>query len=297
MADWPVTIALPIVLALIMFGLGLALTPADFARVVRYPRAAVIALTCQLAILPVLAFGLVVAVDPDPRLAVGVMLLAAAPGGATANLLSNLFRGDVALNVTLTAVNSVIAVVTMPLVANLALAYFAPAGTEQLGLQFTKVVQVFAIVLLPVGAGMLTRRLAPGFARGADRPVRLVSIGFLAALSVAAVIAERADAVAYLVDIGLVTLLLAAGSLGIGYWAPKAAGVPGPQAIACSMEIGIHNSALAMTIAIGVLDDLRMAIPAGVYAVVVLPVACAAGVLMSRAPARALPPARRGERT
>ncbi|MEV0251293.1 bile acid:sodium symporter family protein [Nocardia sp. NPDC050712] len=282
MDGWPVTVALPIALALIMFGLGLALRVADFARVVKYPKAVVVALSCQLVVLPLIAFGLVQLLGLAPQLAVGVLLLAASPGGATANLLSHLFHGDVALNVTLTAVNSVIAVVTLPLVTNFALEYFAPAGAGGLGLQFGKVLQVFLIVLVPVVAGMLTRRWAPRFAHAMDRPVRIGSLVFLALITVAALIAERANILDYVLQVGLVMVLFAVASLVIGYWAPTIAGVRHEQAIACSMEVGIHNSTLAMTIAISLLDDVRMAVPAGVYGVAMAPLALGAGLLMAR---------------
>ena len=132
------TVALPLALALVMFGLGLSLTLGDFARVGRQPKAVVIALALQLLVLPAVCFGLVLAFDLPPLLAVGLMLLAASPGGTTANLFSHLFRGDVALNITLTAVNSLIAVVTLPLITNLAIAYFDPADGGSLGLQFGK---------------------------------------------------------------------------------------------------------------------------------------------------------------
>src|SRR5688500_12078451 len=120
------SVALPVALALVMFGLGLSLTVGDFARVGRSPKAVLIALALQLLVLPALCFGLVLAFDLPPLLAVGMMLLAASPGGTTANLFSHLFRGDVALNITLTAVNSLIAVVTLPLITNLAIDWFDP---------------------------------------------------------------------------------------------------------------------------------------------------------------------------
>src|SRR3546814_14520884 len=125
-----------------MLGLGLSLTIAEFTRVRKQPKAVLVALVCQLLILPVICFGLVLLFQLPPVLAVGMMLLAASPGGTTANLFSHLFRGDVALNVTLTAVNSVIAVVTLPLITNFALGYFEPEDADgPLGLQFTKVLQ------------------------------------------------------------------------------------------------------------------------------------------------------------
>src|SRR6478735_7311513 len=120
------TVALPLALGIIMFGLGLSLTVDDFRRVAKAPRAVAVALGAQLLLLPLVCFGLVIALDLDPLLAVGMMLLAASPGGTTANLFSHLFRGDVALNITLTAVNSVIAVVTLPLVVNFAVGWFEP---------------------------------------------------------------------------------------------------------------------------------------------------------------------------
>ena len=163
------TIGLPVALGIIMFGLGLSLTIADFARVLKQPKAVIIALVCQLDPAPAICFGLVLAFQLPPVLAVGMMMLAASPGGTTANLYSHLFRGDVALNISLTAVNSVIAVVTLPLITNFAIWYFNPFD-DQLGMQWAKVVEVFAIVLLPVAAGMIVRRLWPAFAKAWTSP-------------------------------------------------------------------------------------------------------------------------------
>src|SRR4029453_6718457 len=126
-------VALPLALALVMFGLGLSLTVSDFARVGRQPKAVVIAWALQLLVLPVLCFGLVLAFDLPPLLAVGMLLLAASPGGPPANLFSPLFRGDVALNIPLTAVNSLVAVVTLPLITNVAIDYFDPDDGGSLG--------------------------------------------------------------------------------------------------------------------------------------------------------------------
>ncbi|MGW0040582.1 bile acid:sodium symporter family protein [Rhodococcus sp. NPDC003348] len=276
------TTALPIALAIIMFGLGLSLTVADFARVARHPKAVAIALACQLVVLPAIAFGLVLLFDLPPLLAVGMMLLAASPGGTTANLFSHLFRGDVALNVTLTAVNSVIAVVTLPLITNLAIDHFDPPEGGALGLQFAKVVQIFAIVLVPVAAGVWVRRVRPVFADRMDRPVRIGSAVVLALVIVGTVIAERENVGGYLADVGVVVLIFCLLSLTIGYFVPRAAGVTDRQSVACSMEIGIHNSTLAITIAISLLDSTRIAVPAAVYGVVMFPVAALFGWAITR---------------
>ncbi|MFB7026657.1 MULTISPECIES: bile acid:sodium symporter family protein [unclassified Streptomyces] len=277
------TVFLPLALAVIMFGLGLSLTLDDFRRVRRHPRAVVVAMFCQLLLLPALCLGLVVAFDLSPVLAVGMMLLAASPGGTTANLFSHLFGGDVALNVTLTAVNAVLAVVTLPIVTNLSLRYFEPAiGPDGLGLQFGKVLQVFALVLVPVAIGLAVRRRSETFARRMDRPVRRLSVVVLVAVIIGALVAERDDIVDHLLEAGPAALAFCVSSLTIGYFAPRLLKLGKRQSIACSMEIGVHNSAVAMTLAISVLGSVGLAVPAAVYGVLMYPVAALAGVLMTR---------------
>ncbi|SFT50510.1 bile acid:Na+ symporter, BASS family [Geodermatophilus amargosae] len=276
------TVALPAALAVIMFGLGLSLTVDDFVRVTRRPRAAVVALGLQLLVLPALCFGLVTAVGLEPVLAVGMVLLAASPGGTTANLFSHLFRGDVALNVSLTAVNSLLAVVTLPLVTNLAVTVFDPPGAGSIGLQFGKTVQVFAIVLVPVALGMLVRRSAPAFADRMDRPVRVLSALVLALVIAGTVVAERENVTGYLREVGLVALAFCALSLLIGFAVPRALGIGHRQAVACAFEIGVHNSTLAIAVAISVLGSVELAVPAAVYGVLMFPVAALVGWVITR---------------
>lgn len=275
-----ISIGLPIALAIIMFGLGLSLTVGDFRRVARSPKAVVVALVLQLLVLPLVAFGLVVAFDVDPLLAVGVMLLAASPGGTTANLFSHLFRGDVALNITLTAVNSVLAAVSIPLVTNLAISYFGAEG--ELGLQFSKVLQVVAIVLVPVAVGMFVRSRSRDFAERADRPVRIFSITVLVIVAVGALLGERANLGTYLEQLGVVTALFCLASLTIGYAGARLMRLNGPQSIATSMEVGIHNTTIALTIALSVLDNTEVAIAAAIYSVVMYVFAPIVGYVISR---------------
>ena len=275
-----ISIGLPIALAIIMFGLGLSLTVGDFRRVARSPKAVVVALVLQLLVLPLVAFGLVVAFDVDPLLAVGVMLLAASPGGTTANLFSHLFRGDVALNITLTAVNSVLAAVSIPLVTNLAISYFGAEG--ELGLQFSKVLQVVAIVLVPVAVGMFVRSRSRDFAERADRPVRIFSITVLVIVAVGALLGERANLGTYLEQLGVVTALFCLASLTIGYAGARLMRLNGPQSIATSMEVGIHNTTIALTIALSVLDNTEVAIAAAIYSVFMYVFAPIVGYVISR---------------
>ncbi|ANH38372.1 Sodium Bile acid symporter family protein [Nocardioides dokdonensis FR1436] len=275
-----ISVGLPVALAVIMFGLGLSLQVEDFRRVARSPRAVVVALTLQVLVLPLIAFGLVLLLDLDPLLAVGVMLLAASPGGTTANLFSHLFHGDVALNVTLTAINSVIAAFTIPLITNLAIGYFDADG--ELGLQVGKVLQVIAIVLVPVVIGMLVRRRSAGFAARADKPVRIFSIAVLVVVAVGALLGERENLPDYVRQVGLVTALFCAASLSLGYLGARMLRLDQPQAIASSMEVGIHNTTVALTIALSVLDSTEVAIPAAVYSVIMYVFATAFGFLLTR---------------
>ncbi len=275
-----ISIGLPIALAIIMFGLGLSLTPGDFRRVAKSPRAVVVALVLQILVLPAVAFGLVIAFNLDPLLAVGVMLLAASPGGTTANLLSHLFRGDVALNITLTAINSVLAAVSIPVITNLAISYFDADGT--LGLQFGKVLQVIAIVIIPVVLGMFVRSKSPGFATRADRPVRIFSIAVLAIVALGAIFGERDNILDYLQSVGAVTALFCLASLSLGYFVSRLLRLSKTQSIAASMEIGVHNTTIALTIALSVLDSVEVAIPAAIYSVFMYILAPAFGFLISR---------------
>ncbi|XMN10136.1 bile acid:sodium symporter family protein [Streptomyces griseobrunneus] len=275
-----ITTGLPIALAIIMFGLGLSLTTDDFRRVTRSPKAVVVALVLQVLVLPLVAFGLVKIFDLDPLLAVGVMLLAASPGGTTANLFSHLFRGDVALNITLTAINSVLAALTIPIITNLAIDHFDAQG--DLGLQLGKVVQVIAIVLIPVAIGMAVRRRSADFAARADRPVRIFSIVVLVIVSVGALLGERENLADYMQQVGLVTGIFCLASLTLGYAGARLLRLDKRQAIASSMEVGIHNTTVALTIALSVLESTEVAIPSAVYSVLMYVLATAFGYLITR---------------
>jgi bile acid:Na+ symporter, BASS family len=280
------TVMLPAALALIMFGLGLALAPQDFARIATRPKAVVIALVAQLLVLPAVCFGLVVLFGLEPLLAAGMMLLAASPGGTTANLYSHLFGGNVALNVTLTAVNSVLAIFTLPLVVNFALNHFL-SGTDQIGLQFGKSLQVFAIVLIPVAIGMFIRNRSVDFADRMQRPVRILSVVVLVLVIIGTLVSEADNIATYFADAGLVALLFNVISLGVGYFLPRLAGLDRGDSVAAAMEIGIHNGTLAIAIAVSVLQRVELAVPAAVYSLVMFPLAALFGWGLTRLHARA----------
>ncbi|MBC9712031.1 bile acid:sodium symporter family protein [Streptomyces sp. TRM66268-LWL] len=280
-----VTVLVPVVLAVIMFGLGMSLSVGDFRRVREYPKVVIAALGCQLVVLPAVCFGLVVAFGLAAAPAVGMMLLAASPGGTMANLYSHLFGGDVALNITLTAINSVLAVFTLPLVVNLAVGYWDVSGEDgSVGLQFGKTLQVFALVLIPVAVGMVVRAKRPGFAERAERPVKILCLVILAGVIVAALLAERSNVGEYLAEVGPVAVLFSFISLATGYAAARGAGAGHPQAVAACMEIGMHNTSLSLTIALSpsLLDSTEIAVPSAVYAILMYFTAGAAGMLLRK---------------
>jgi len=214
-------------------------------------------------------------------LAVGMMLLVASPGGASANLFSHLAGGNVALNITLTAINSVLAVFTLPLVVGLSTAYFL-GDQAALGLQPAKFLQVFAIVLVPVAIGMWVRSRYEAWALKMNNPVRIASVVVLVLVIVAAIVTGFQQLVDNIATLGPVALLLSILSLTVGYFVPKAFKVERDQAIASAMEIGIHNATIAITLALTVLNDEAMAIPAAVYGVLMYLPAAVAARLLSR---------------
>ncbi|MCC6214620.1 MAG: bile acid:sodium symporter family protein [Polyangiaceae bacterium] len=286
---------MPIALGVIMLGLGLSLTLADFKRVVVYPRAVIVGLLCQVILLPVVCFSIAKGFGLPPALAVGLMLLAASPGGATANLYSHLAKGDVALNITLTATNSILSLFTLPLVVNYSLVAFMGEG-KAIPLQFSKVIQVFAIVLIPVGIGMLINAKKEAVARKLDKPVKILSAVFLLLVIVASVVKEKDNLAEFFRQVGLAALAFNLASMAVGYFVPRIVRLPKRQAIAIGMEIGIHNGTLAIAIASAptLLNNTTMAIPPAIYSLIMFFTAAAFGWLVNRGgepPAEATPAA------
>jgi BASS family bile acid:Na+ symporter len=272
---------LPLALGIIMFGLGMGLTLDDFRRVARYPRAVLTGLILQVLILPAVAFALALVFGLPPELAVGLMLLAASPGGATANIYSHLARGDVALNITLTAINSLLCLLTLPLILNLSLEYFLGTG-QYVPPPVRKVIEVAVIIVLPVVFGMAVRAHAQGFAARVEKPLRLLSVLVLALLVAGAVAQERDTIVSFFAVVGLACLSFNLISMGVGYAAPIALKLPRRQAIAIAMEIGIHNGTLAIFIALNVLGNTRISVPAAVYSLLMFVTAAVFAFMLNR---------------
>lgn len=255
-----------IALGLVMFGLGLSLTVGDFKRLLQHPRAVVLALVLQVLVLPSACYALIVLLGVAPLYAVGLMLLAASPGGVSANLFSHLFGGNVAMNISLTAINTVLSIVSLPLITNWAINTFAHTG-QVVPLQFGKVVEVIIIVLVPVVLGMAVHRRAPAFSARMEKPMKIFSAVVLAAFALIAIAKEWTALVESFAGIGPAVLLFNAISLASGYYLSRAAGLDKSMATAISFEIGVHNSTLAIFIALSVLGNFQLALPAAIYSV------------------------------
>ncbi|MHC1703502.1 MAG: bile acid:sodium symporter family protein [Tenuifilaceae bacterium] len=273
-------VLLPLALGIIMLGLGLSLTLADFKRVVAYPKAIIIGLASQMLILPFVCFFLAKYFGLSPELAVGLMLLAASPGGPTANLYSHLAKGDVALNITLTAVNSLFALFTLPFIVNFAIGYFMESG-QVIPMQFKKVMEVFAIVLIPVTIGMIVKSKYPKVSVSLDKPVRIMSALFLVFIIAAAVYQEKENVISYFKQVGVPALLFNLLSMTAGYYIPRLFKLQKKQAISIGMEIGIHNGTLAIYIALTVIGSSAMSIPPAIYSLIMFFTAAAFGYLVN----------------
>ncbi len=275
------SIFLPLALGIIMLGLGLSLTLDDFKRVVLYPKAIFIGLVCQMILLPIICFVIALTFGLPPELAVGLMLLAASPGGATANLYSHLSKGDVALNISLTAVNSLLTLFTLPFIVNFSIGYFLEGG-QVIPMQFKKVMEVFAIVLVPVTIGMLVRNKSNSIAQKLDKPVKILSALFLVLIIAATIIKEKSQIALYFEQVGLAALSFNILSMAMGYYVPYIFNIGKKQAIAIGMEIGIHNGTLAIYIALSVIGNSTMSIPPAVYSLIMFFTAALFGYMVSR---------------
>jgi BASS family bile acid:Na+ symporter len=256
---------LPFSLAVIMFGMGLSLRVEDFKRILIYPKAVGIGLLNQLVLLPILAFGIVKAFSLPPELAVGLMILAVCPGGATSNLITHLAKGDSALSITLTACSSVITVFTIPFLVNFSIAYFIPGGeAKQLEVVGT-VVSVLFITLIPVALGMITLAKAPRLAEKWDQPFRKISIVFFVVIVGAAILKERENLVQYFIEAGPAALALNLSTLALSFLMAKWTGLPFRQGLTIAIESGIQNGTLGITIAATLLVNSVMSIPSAIY--------------------------------
>jgi bile acid:Na+ symporter, BASS family len=259
------TIILAVALIIIMLGMGLSLRVADFKRIVLVPKAIFIGLTNQLILLPAIGFLIAVSIPMQPEIAVGIMILASCPGGPTSNLISFMAKADLALSVSLTALSSVITIVTIPFFVAFSSEYFMGAE-QQVELNILQTIgQIFVIVILPIALGMLIRRFSPAFALKMGKPVRIASGVVLALIIIGLVMKERANFLAYFQQAGIAAFLLNVSTMAMGYFSARIFRLAKPSAISISIESGIQNGTLAITIAVVMLQNNALAIAPAVY--------------------------------
>ena len=255
---------LPLSLAVIMVSLGLSLTPADFARVLKFPKGVGIGLVNLLVISPLLAFAIAEIVGLEAALAVGLVLLGASPGGTTANLLTHVARGDTALSITMTAISSVAAVITVPLYLGIAIDHFGASfanDPEMAGVA----AKVFFITVVPLSIGMWIRSRRTDWAIRREGRAKQVALG-LFVFVVGGSIANESEAITdHFAELAVATLGLNLAAMAISFNIARAARLSRPQSTAIAMELGVHNGTVAITVGAGIATIL--ASPAAVYSV------------------------------
>jgi len=258
------TIMLPIALFVIIFGMGLMLTPEDFLRVVRSPKAKLIGLSCQLVLLPLVAVALALALRLPGELAVGLIIVASCPAGAVSNVLTHLAKGDTALSVTLTSISSIVSVFTLPWIIGWALDYFLGAGAAVV-LPFWKTLGQLALVtILPLVLGMLAKHARPALAARLARPANVFSMIFLAVI-IAAAVGGTENLAEQFRRAGPAAITLNIAAMALAFFVARLAGLARPQRTAICLEVGIQNGTLALGICLGLLHSPTIAMPAVVY--------------------------------
>ena len=262
------TIILAVALIIIMFGMGLSLTIQDFTRLFQRPKAIIIGLLNQIILLPIIAYLLVSVMHVNTDIAIGVMILAACPGGPTSNLITHLAKGDTSLSVSLTAANSLITIFTIPFVIDFALRQFLNANEMIQIDKLQTVIQIFAVVIIPVTIGMAIKRAKPTFADKMSKPVKIASAAVLFLVIIGLVLKKKEDIIPYLEQAGIATLILNLITMGIGFATAKIAKLNSSQSITIAIESGIQNGTMAIAIASGILLNENYAIAPAVYSLI-----------------------------
>ena len=259
---------LPLSLAIIMLGMGMTLVPADFTRIIKYPKAILIGLTNQLIFLPIIGFSLAIIFNLNPVMAVGVMILATCPGGPTSNLITQVCKGNIALSVTLTAIASFISILTIPFILSYALDYFGSNTDVTIKLPILDtIMQIMVITVIPISIGMLIRKHKTNFAIRMERPMRIASTVIFILVFIAVLAANSEKLVTGMKEAGLVTLALNIATMGLGYLTAKAFKLDLKNVISITIESCIQNGTLAFVIATTILNNVEMGIPTGAYSI------------------------------
>lgn len=264
-----VTKIAPLILALIMLGLGLGLKFEDFTRVLKVPKDFFIGLFSQLIILPIIAYVLILILKTPPEIAIGVMIIAAAPGGVTSNILTKFANGDVALSISLTAVISLISIVSVPLIIFTSADLFGITNVAQNISMLGIALKMFLVVTVPVILGMIIRKYAENFISSKVEIFNKLNIIFFVIFFIAAFYEERENLINFIIQAGLISLILNISMMVIAYYLAKtfASGIKQQKCIA--LECGLQNGTLAIFVSTQIFGtDILYAIPTGAYAII-----------------------------
>ena len=257
----------PVCLAIIMFGLGLGLTLADFKRVITIPRDFIIGFLGQVIILPIIAFILIHIISIPPEIALGVMIIAAAPGGVTSNILTKFANGDVALSVTLTAVVSLISVITVPLIVYNSASFLGFEMTKEISI-INIAVKMFFVVTVPVIFGMIVRSLMTDFIVSKTVLVQRLSVILFLIVFISIWVEEWDRIISFITRAGLVAFILNITMIFIGYYMAKFLASGLEQRKCISLECGLQNGTLAVFVATQLFDDIVFMVPTAAYALI-----------------------------
>ncbi len=261
-----IDILLPLALAFIMFSLGLGLVPGDFLRVVTHPKAIGIGLLGQVLLMPLLGFSVALGFGLPPLLAAGTVLLAACPGGVSSGLLTRLAGGDVALSISLTALSSLLALITLPLISELTLSYFLAQQTAVNIPVLGMIRGIFILTTVPVATGLALRHWQAERVRRFEPFAGRIATGFFVLIVIATFINQRESILANLGQIGAAMMVLNVAVMTLGFVLAGVTELSRPGRIAVAMECGLQNAALGIFVATVVLREPGLAAPSVVYA-------------------------------
>jgi len=264
-----VTTIAPIALALIMLGLGLGLSLDDFNRVLKHPKNFLVGSLCQLILLPIIAFILVIIYSPPLEIALGVMIIAAAPGGVTSNVLTKFANGDVALSISLTAIISLISIISVPFIifqsANL---LGAESGLNENISMIGIAMKMFLVVTIPVILGMIIRKFSTNFIVSKTKLIQRISIILFVIVFLAIWVEEWDRIVSFITRAGLITLTLNIIMMLVGFYVAKSLISGMAQRKCISLECGLQNGTLAVFVATQLVDDIVYIVPTAAYALI-----------------------------
>ena len=275
-------IILPASLFLIMFGMGLSLKLANFYEVVNAPRAVLAGIIAQMLLLPIIAFIIAVSLNLAPEIAVGLMIIALAPGGATSNMFTYLFKGDVSLSISLTAIVSLITPFTIPIIAALSMSFFMGSQTEFSIPVLKTILQLLLITVVPVTLGMLVLSNWAKLAYQLERILKWFSVLFLILIIVLIILKNKDSLAGFFIQAGIATLLLNVVVLILGYLLAKGLKLSQPQATSIGFEVGIQNGTLALLVAGTLIGNNSMMIPAVTYSILMFFTGAAFGWLIKK---------------